>query len=1020
MHPDKDSLIKIVENARQGKVVLPEFQRSFIWKRREIEELIVSVFNDYFIGSLLTLNVVPDSIPFKPRIVEGVDGVLPRPHTMVLDGQQRITSIHYALYGPNINLKGTAYPYRFFVDIGEALNERWDEAVYSRPTYYKLVDSLFNNPKLQYQEGCIALSALRSWEAWTAWRDGYRDYLKSMGKPDDPRLNLLMEPASRFLNFQVAVITMSRSTPLPTVVEVFERINRTGAQLGVFDLLTARLWGDGIALRDLWNEALERNVRLRSASDPKSDRFQRFTLQVIALLRGKECKRKELILLEGESFREDWNQATDAMESAFERIESTAEGGYGVIPKLSAPYSTMIAPLALMLAYVGKLPGAKVDGYDKLDYWYWSSVFRERYGGSTESTSYRDIRQIKAWIGADEAVPEAVPTHRAELKRDLTDVVRVGAVYRGILSLVALRGATDFFTGQSIELHELDDHHIFPKSFFKNRGVSQDRRNTIVNRTLISSDTNRRIIRAKRPSIYLKEMEKQLGRERVRKILGSHFIDDAAIEAMRVDDYGAFVDARERALQAEVVRRCVYSKTGAIIEADEGLIVGEENARLDRLEAALRDLIDETLQEVAGDKYWRQLVPQDTRAGVARRLQQETERHPRAHGGPRPTHRKRLDFCDFSDYTKIILQKNVWPKFEQVFARRSEFERHMTSAMRYRNALKHGREVGPVDHLAGRAAIMWLEKCIGSTRFSERVSAGEEVTVEDCLRVLTRRVVPLGQRSLYRSLVESGPQGLTARELAVKMGREALELAGVMGALGRRINNTPGYGATHDPGTGMLLRWDGGKDGGRYRLRSVLFQALREFAPPWLSESELAAFEAAAGEAAGSKGGSGSRGRPSPDDGLTETKRTYLRFWTVFKPHVEAHSKTLRPQTPRPDHWTRYAIGRTGCSLEAVASFWNAADRTYDTNELRAEIVIEGDGSHERFDTLAARRDEIVAMLGFELIWEKVPDRSKCRAYARATVDLGDREAWAEHRGWLLTHLEALDRVFRPLVAEFD
>lgn len=1010
MDPTKQSLITIVDQARTGTVVLPEFQRSFIWTRREIEELIVSVFNGYFVGSLLTLNVVPESVPFRARVVEGVEGVQPRPSTMILDGQQRVTSVHYALYGPKVNLKGTSFPYRFFVDIRAALADQWDDAVISRPSYRKWVPKIFETPKMQYTEGWMALSALRSWQTWMHWYMGYREHLENATELDEPALGKLSELAERFLNFQVAVITMAQSTPLPTVVEVFERINRTGAPLGIFELLTARLWRDDIALRDLWDEALQQHPKVKAASAPKSERYRKFALQVIALLRDKECKRKELILLEGRSFREDWNRALRAMEDALERMQSTESGGYGVIEKLSAPYSTMVAPLALLLDHIKSLSEAKADAYEKLDRWYWSSVFRERYGGSTESTSYRDINQVKEWFTNYRKVPDAVPTHKDQIKRELVDVVRVGAVYRGVLCLVALQGAVDFFTDQSIQLHELDDHHIFPRSFFGKEDPLANRRNSILNRTLISSDTNRRVIRAKHPSVYLSDMEAEHGKEGVRKILASHFIDDAGIEAMRNDDFGQFLTARERAIRAEVVRRCVYSVIGAVIQPEESVDAGNEDTRLDRVESALRDLIDELLEELGGDRYWRRLIPPDIRAGVSRRLKEQGELHPRGDGDREVTNRKRLDRCGFSDYAKIVLQKNVWPAFEPVFSRRSEFERHMTSVRRYRNALKHGREVEAVEHLAGTAAIIWFERAIGEIQFSDRVYAEPEVTVEDCLRVLTRRVVPPGQRSLYQALVESGPQGLTGTELAEKMGREPSELNGVMGALGRRVNNTPGFGATHGPGTGMLLNWDEGEDGGRYRLKNVTFRALREFAPPWLSDSDLAKFEASK---------KGDRPQSAPEDGLTEIKRTYLRFWTEFKAHVEANSETLRPQKPRPDQWTSYAIGRTGCSLAAVASTWNAADGTYETNELRAELVIEGRGSHERFETLTARRDEIEAALGFELVWEKIPDRNKCRAYARRTMDLGDRDAWTADRAWLLEHLEALGRVFRPLVAEF-
>ena len=344
------------------------------------------------------------------------------------------------------------------------------------------------------------------------WFVAFQDYLKSQGDFDQEWVNALLGLAQRFLNYQVAVIELPQKTSLDTVVEVFERINRTGSPLGIFELLTARLWNHGIQLRDLWDKSIASHRWLATVSESKSDRYPKFTLQVIALLRGKECKRKDLILLDSASFVDDWDTAVDSIETALMRMHSTASGGYGVIPNLIPPYSTMVPPLAIMSAHIESLSGDRSQAFEKLHYWYWSSVFRERYGGSTETISQRDFLQLKKWIGDDRSVPDAVPTLEMQIQRELSEVVRAGAVYRGILCLVALKGARDFFTGDTIELHQLDDHHIFPVSFLKSHGLPKDLRNSILNRTLISSDTNRRLNRCQETLyVYLAEMESRTG-----------------------------------------------------------------------------------------------------------------------------------------------------------------------------------------------------------------------------------------------------------------------------------------------------------------------------------------------------------------------------------------------------------------------------------------------------------------------------------------------------------------------------
>jgi hypothetical protein len=359
-----------------------------------------------------------------------------------------------------------------------------------------------------------------------------------------------------FLNFQVALVELSQGTSLEMVVEIFERINRTGEPLSVFELLTARLWKHDINLRDLWQTSLDRHPIIDEVSTEKGERYPKFALQIVALLRGEECKRKNLILLDGENFEDDWETANAYIAKALERLHSVTQSGYGVIPALSLPYSTLVPPLAVILHTIDLKYRGRPDAYAKMHRWYWSSVFMERYGGSTDTLTQRDTTQLAAWMEDDAKVPEAVLTTPSRLQRDLHEVVRVGAVYKGVLCLVALEGAKDFYSGDAIALQELDDHHIFPKSYLGDRGFSQDERNTILNRTLIARDTNRNFIRDKSPSVYLQEMETRHGVEGAKKVLKTHFVDEQAYQAMKKDDYPAFLDAREGAILMEIIQRC--------------------------------------------------------------------------------------------------------------------------------------------------------------------------------------------------------------------------------------------------------------------------------------------------------------------------------------------------------------------------------------------------------------------------------------------------------------------------------
>ena len=131
----KKKLLELVRKAYFGEVMLPDFQRNFVWARNDIEELISSLLEKMFIGTFLIQRVNPTDVPFKVIPLEGADKIndnfTPKPEIIVLDGQQRLTSLFYALYSPNIPLKNTTNPYSFFIDLQELSKNNIEDAVFS-------------------------------------------------------------------------------------------------------------------------------------------------------------------------------------------------------------------------------------------------------------------------------------------------------------------------------------------------------------------------------------------------------------------------------------------------------------------------------------------------------------------------------------------------------------------------------------------------------------------------------------------------------------------------------------------------------------------------------------------------------------------------------------------------------------------------------------------------------------------------------------------------------------------------
>lgn len=564
--PDTHSLLDLVKDARAGKVVLPQFQRNFVWSRDDITNLLTSILEGYFIGSFLLLRTDSDNAPFAMRALEGIEIREKdlRPDYMILDGQQRLTSLHYVFAAPKIPLRLTKYPYRFFLDLKKVADGDIENAIWSERSDYT---SDWMDREKQFQELVIPFTEIENWDNW---RDTFEDRLYQEGGDFFDRYrqnyrNAWRDIIERIKRFPVPTLVIDKIEPndpeqIAQVCAIFEKMNSTGVSLSVYDLLTARMYRYDIDMHRMWEATVNEHPNLYSISEGKPDSYGVYLLRVIALLRGMDVNSKSIINMKPDGFEADWKIAARYMEKALQRLFSTNADGFGVINPKWMPYSTMISPMAALLAQIDK-NGYDHNAYKLLRKWYWASLLLERYTGSIESTIYRDYKDLLAMFKGE--TDTAVVFNEADARiinnpnYTILDENRVNAVYRAIMCLVALRGAKDFRADDSIEFHTLDDHHIFPKAYLDRQYQSDGSKipnqkvNSIVNRTLISSDTNRRISRQS-PAEYLENL---VPAERLKEIMYSHFITDEAICAMRENNFDAFLLAREKALIDEIRRQ---------------------------------------------------------------------------------------------------------------------------------------------------------------------------------------------------------------------------------------------------------------------------------------------------------------------------------------------------------------------------------------------------------------------------------------------------------------------------------
>ena len=126
--PDHISLNTLVSRLKEGRFVIPDFQREFEWKPWDIRDLMRSIFLDYYIGSLLLWKGKEENFDaLSCEDVYGFEGNGKREH-IVLDGQQRLTAMNYAFTAPDVPLPSRSNPYFYFIRVDRFMAEEYDQA----------------------------------------------------------------------------------------------------------------------------------------------------------------------------------------------------------------------------------------------------------------------------------------------------------------------------------------------------------------------------------------------------------------------------------------------------------------------------------------------------------------------------------------------------------------------------------------------------------------------------------------------------------------------------------------------------------------------------------------------------------------------------------------------------------------------------------------------------------------------------------------------------------------------------
>ena len=538
-------LKELLRQIHAGDTVLPDFQRNFVWDPNMTMELIISIAENYPAGSLLRIRNTQNLFAF--REFEGAPKLNGRlPTFLILDGQQRLTSLYQAFLGVG--------EYRYYLNLKALLGKKdFEDCIFHLRANHPRVSNL-NMLEFQAKDLILPLEILRDGSGnYSKW---VRDISRLQGNDQDrialeDQLYELDNWVQAIDDYKFPVVTLTDSTSAEAVCTIFETLNRTGVKLSPFELLTARFWHQNINLRNLWAEAVDAYPVIADFSvDPY------YALQIVSMISKEKpiIKRSEVMDLEKEVVEKYWENAIDGLQRALTFLQQEC----GVLTPGLLPYVTIIVPLASMFTKIMVLKGPQIGAAkDKISRWFWCAVFGQRYESSPTSQSALDYTEMVRWLNGGQE-PETVARFQflPETLRETTG--RQRAIYRGVLSLVLRNRSRDFHNHDVLNLeviyqHHVDDHHIFPNKFLERNGVDSRLRDSILNHTLIDRDTNIRI-KDRAPSKYMQEILKERGEVRFTELLHSHLLPTGKKSPFWTDDYEAFLEWRQTKIWEEIVK----------------------------------------------------------------------------------------------------------------------------------------------------------------------------------------------------------------------------------------------------------------------------------------------------------------------------------------------------------------------------------------------------------------------------------------------------------------------------------
>lgn len=509
---DGPSIRQVIEKVLAGQVRIPAFQRGFVWDAERVAYLMDSIYKGYPFGAVILWRT-REALKVERRLgpFELPPGDPDYPIDYVLDGQQRLTSI-FGVFQTEITPVELADWTNIYFDFAASEDRQESQFVAidpaeASPTDHFPISAFFEVAK--YRSATDAL--------------------------DTERVRLIDQVQSVFKEAKIPVQYIETNDRAKVAI-VFERVNRLGVELDVFQLLSAWTWSEEFDLQQRFTD-LSEELRPFGFEDVGED--TNLLLRCCAAIVANDASPTALMGLNGAQVRERFPEIINGVRGAIDFLRNQFK-----VERLdNLPYSTLLVPLSAYFAAPEGTSVKLIEAHRKtLVRWLWRACFSRRYSAGVIRNLNRDIGEA---INLRKREPSTLGDFPASVETEFFTDQRfnVSTVHtRTLVLLLAQAQPLSFVSGASISLSQVlqaynrnEFHHLYPRSYLRGQGVETADTNKLANFVFMSSQDNK-TLGGSAPSIYRARMDA----EAVPKILERSLCPASLFD----DDYDQFVADR--------------------------------------------------------------------------------------------------------------------------------------------------------------------------------------------------------------------------------------------------------------------------------------------------------------------------------------------------------------------------------------------------------------------------------------------------------------------------------------------